>query len=95
MWGIFRFPSEPRIEPKDSLKFFENSIPSSKNYDNKEVRFSKGEKGNIHRFEETNGKYHWNRSTSDVKNPLNKNDIPNVLFSFQENKTLFEKELIN
>ncbi|MBS9444366.1 hypothetical protein [Photorhabdus heterorhabditis] len=64
------------IEPKDSLKLFENSIPSSKNYGNKEVRFAKNEKGNIHRFEGTNGEYHWNGSSGDIKNQLTSKQIP-------------------
>ncbi|ERT12624.1 hypothetical protein [Photorhabdus temperata] len=64
------------IEPKDSLKLFENSIPSSKNYGNKEVRFAKDEKGNIHRFEGTNGEYHWNGSSGDIKNQLTSKQVP-------------------
>ncbi|WP_225816136.1 hemolysin/hemagglutinin-like protein HecA precursor [Photorhabdus antumapuensis] len=64
------------IKPKDSLKLFENSIPSSKNYGNKEVRFAKDEKGNIHRFEGTNGEYHWNGSSGDIKNQLTSKQVP-------------------
>lgn len=65
------------VEPPDSLKLFGQSIPSSKHYPNKEVRFAVDTKGNIHRFEGTNGEYHWNGSTGDAKNPLNRQDIPN------------------
>ena len=65
------------IEPKQSLQLFEKSIPSSKTYGNKEVRFALDERGAVHRFEGTNGLYHWNGSTSDIANPLKGYQIPN------------------
>ncbi|WP_240153692.1 VENN motif pre-toxin domain-containing protein, partial [Erwinia amylovora] len=65
------------IEPQNSLEIFEKSIPSTKKYGNKEVRYAIDQNGSVHRFEGTNGEYHWNGSTGDKKNPLNKNDIPN------------------
>jgi len=43
------------IEPKDSMLLFEQSILSTKQYPNKEVRFTVGSQGNVHRFEGTNG----------------------------------------
>jgi len=64
------------IEPQDSLKLFDTSISSSKQYPNKEVRFAVDSKGNIHRFEGTNGEYHWNGSSGDAKNPLTGKQIP-------------------
>nr|WP_258395432.1 MULTISPECIES: hypothetical protein [Lonsdalea] len=64
------------IEPQDSLKLFEKSVSSSKQYPNKEVRFAVDSKGNIHRFEGTNGEYHWNGSSGDIKNPLTGKQIP-------------------
>ncbi|UIL52383.1 MULTISPECIES: hemagglutinin repeat-containing protein [Pantoea] len=64
------------IEPQDSLKLFESSVSSSKKYPNKEVRFSVDSKGNVHRFEGTNGEYHWNGSSGDEKNPLTGKQIP-------------------
>ncbi|WP_239002430.1 hypothetical protein [Photorhabdus khanii] len=64
------------IEPKDSLILFENSIPSSKNYNNKEVRFSVDKNGNVHRFEGTNGEYHWNGSSGDINNSLTSKQVP-------------------
>lgn len=59
------------IEPQDSLKLFESSVSSSKKYSNKEVRFSVDSKGNVHRFEGTNGEYHWNGSSGDQKKSIN------------------------
>ena len=38
--------------------------------------FAVDSNGSIHRFEGTNGVYHWNGSTSDIKNPLNINHVP-------------------
>ncbi|WP_455818761.1 hypothetical protein [Pseudomonas cerasi] len=64
------------IEPQDSLKLFDNSISSSKKYPNKEVRFAVDDKGNVHRFEGTNGQYHWNGSSGDIKNQLTGKQIP-------------------
>lgn len=65
------------IEPKNSIDIFESSIPSSKVYNNKEVRYGVDDVGGVHRFEGTNGEFHWNGSTGDLRNPLNKSDIPN------------------
>jgi filamentous hemagglutinin len=65
------------VEPPNSMQLFENSIASSKTYGNKEVRFAVDEKGNIHRFEGTNGEFHWNGSTGDVNNPLTGKQVPN------------------
>jgi len=64
------------IEPKNSFELFEKSIPSSKTYPNKEVRYSLDKNNNIHRFEGTNGEFHWNGSTGDRNNPLKKQHIP-------------------
>ncbi|MBD2784148.1 VENN motif pre-toxin domain-containing protein [Xenorhabdus sp. DI] len=64
------------IEPRDSMRLFEQSIPSSKTYPNKEVRFSVDKDGNVHRFEGTNGVYHWNGSSGDIKNPLTSKQVP-------------------
>ncbi|MFY3137464.1 hemagglutinin repeat-containing protein [Achromobacter xylosoxidans] len=64
------------VEPANSLAIFEKSIPSSKAYDNKEVRFAADEFGNVHRFEGTNGIYHWNGSSGDAINPLKGYQIP-------------------
>ncbi|WP_407345166.1 hemolysin/hemagglutinin-like protein HecA precursor [Dickeya ananatis] len=64
------------IEPKDSLDLFAQSIPSSKQYPNKEVRVSVDGQGNVHRFEGTNGEYHWNGSSGDEKNKLTGKQIP-------------------
>ncbi len=64
------------IEPKNSLSLFENSVPSSKQYPNKNVRYTLDDNGSVHRFEGTNGIYHWNGSTGDIKNPLNGTHIP-------------------
>ncbi len=66
------------IEPKDSVKLFEQSIPSTKQYPNKEVRFAVDSRGVIHRFEGTNGQYHWNGSTGD-KNALTSDQIPSAV----------------
>ncbi|ADO50545.1 putative adhesin/hemagglutinin/hemolysin [[Enterobacter] lignolyticus SCF1] len=66
------------IEPKNSLSLFEQSIPSTKQYQNKEVRFAVDSDGNIHRFEGTNGQYHWNGSTGD-KNALASDQIPSAV----------------
>ncbi|WP_239954918.1 VENN motif pre-toxin domain-containing protein [Pantoea sp. Z09] len=66
------------IEPQDSLKLFEQSIPSTKQYPNKEVRFAVDSQGNIHRFVGTNGEYHWNGSTAD-KNALTSDQIPTAI----------------
>lgn len=63
------------IEPKDSISLFEQSIPSTKQYSNKEVRFAVDSQGNVHRFVGTNGEYHWNGSTAD-KNALTSDQIP-------------------
>lgn len=70
--------SNAGIEPKDSLSLFEHSIPSPKQYPNKEVRFSVDSQGNIHRFEGTNGQYHRNGSAGD-KNTLTSDQIPNAV----------------
>nr|WP_250317918.1 hypothetical protein [Rosenbergiella nectarea] len=64
------------IEPQNSLKLFEQSIPSSKQYPNKEVRFAVDNKGNIHRFVGTNGEFHWNGSSGDGKNQLTSKQVP-------------------
>lgn len=64
------------IEPQDSLKFFEQSIASSKQYPNKEVRFAVDSKGDVHRFEGANGEFHWNGSSGDSRNPLVGSQIP-------------------
>ncbi|URQ61706.1 hemolysin/hemagglutinin-like protein HecA precursor [Pantoea alhagi] len=66
------------IEPQDSLKLFEQSIPSTKQYPNKEVRFAVDSQGNVHRFVGTNGEYHWNGSTAD-KNALTSDQIPTAI----------------
>ncbi|KPD02199.1 hypothetical protein [Moellerella wisconsensis] len=58
------------------MTLFEGSIQSSKQYPNKEVRFAVDNKGNVHRFEGTNGEYHWNGSSGDVNNPLTGKQIP-------------------
>ncbi|MDI3414627.1 MULTISPECIES: hypothetical protein [Pantoea] len=63
------------IEPQYSLKLFEQSIPSTQQYSNKEVRFAVDSQGNVHRFVGTNGEYHWNGSTAD-KNALTSGQIP-------------------
>ncbi|MBI7456356.1 two-partner secretion system putative hemagglutinin TpsA2 [Pseudomonas aeruginosa] len=65
------------IEPQDSLRLFEQSIASSKQYQNKEVRFAVDSRGNIHRFEGANGEFHWNGSSGDLRNPLVGSQIPN------------------
>ena len=67
------------IEPRDSLELFGQSIPSPKTYPNKEVRFAMDSQGNIHRFEGTNGEFHWNGSTGDRNNPLAGNQIPSSI----------------
>ncbi|ANI61886.1 two-partner secretion domain-containing protein [Pseudomonas sp. GR 6-02] len=64
------------IEPQNSLDLFGQSIKSPITYPNKVVTFAKDENGNVHRFEGTNGVYHWNGSTGDAKNPLGANYIP-------------------
>ncbi|SFO06854.1 filamentous hemagglutinin, partial [Formivibrio citricus] len=64
------------LEPKNSLQLFEQSVPSTKTYDSKEVRYSMDSDGNIHRFEAANGVFHWNGSTGDANNPLNSSKIP-------------------
>lgn len=66
------------IEPKDSINLFAQSIPSTKQYSNKEVRFAVDSQGHIHRFEGTNGQYHWNGSTGD-KNALTGDQIPSAI----------------
>ncbi|ELF4898735.1 hemagglutinin repeat-containing protein [Salmonella enterica] len=66
------------IEPKNSLELFEQSIPSTKQYPNKKVRFAVDSQGNIHRFEGTNGQYHWNGSTGD-KNALTSDQVPSAV----------------
>jgi len=66
------------IEPKDSISLFEQSIPSTKQYSNKEVRFAVDSQGNVHRFVGTNGEYHWNGSTAD-KNALTSDQIPTAI----------------
>ncbi|MGG2600758.1 hypothetical protein [Pseudomonas aeruginosa] len=65
------------IEPQDSLRLFEQSIASSKQYQNKEVRFAVDSRGDIHRFEGANGEFHWNGSSGDLRNPLVGSQIPN------------------
>ncbi|MEN1833479.1 filamentous hemagglutinin N-terminal domain-containing protein [Pseudomonas lijiangensis] len=65
------------IEPGNSLELFGQSIPSSKTYGNKEVRFSVDQNGAVHRFEGTNGEYHWNGSSGDANNPLTGVQVPN------------------
>ncbi|NMK48875.1 hypothetical protein HG262_21845, partial [Achromobacter sp. Bel] len=64
------------IEPQNSLGIFEQSIASSKQYPNKEVRFAVDRKGDVHRFEGTNGEFHWNGSSGDTRNPLVGSQIP-------------------
>ncbi len=64
------------VEPSNSIEIFENSISSTKKYSNKEVRFATDEAGNIHRFESTNGIFHWNGSSGDAGNPLRSYQIP-------------------
>lgn len=71
-------PVAAGIEPKDPVKLFEQSISSTKQYPNKEVRFFVDSEGNIHRFERTNGQYHWNGSTGD-KNALTSDQIPSAV----------------
>lgn len=66
------------IEPKNSLELFEQSIPGTKQYPNKKVRFAVDSQGNIHRFEGTNGQYHWNGSTGD-KNALTSDQVPSAV----------------
>ncbi|MGD8204263.1 hypothetical protein ACQE3Y_09060, partial [Pantoea sp. FN0305] len=46
------------IEPQGSLKLFEQSIPSTKQYPNKEVRFAVDSQGNVHRFVGTTMRTH-------------------------------------
>ncbi|MGB3434168.1 hemagglutinin repeat-containing protein [Achromobacter sp.] len=65
------------IEPSNSFSLFENSVPSSNSYQNKEVRFSVDASGNIHRFEGSNGQFHWNGSSGDKNSPLRGYQIPN------------------
>jgi filamentous hemagglutinin len=74
--GQFGNRPDAGIEPQDSLKLFEQSVSSSKQYSNKEVRFAVDNNGNVHRFEGTNGEYHWNGSSGDTKNPLTGKQIP-------------------
>jgi filamentous hemagglutinin len=64
------------IEPQNSLDLFGQSIKSPITYPNKVVTFAKDENGNVHRFEGTNGIFHWNGSTGDAKNPLGANYVP-------------------
>lgn len=64
-------------EPQNSIDLFGQSIPSSKTYGNKKVTFAADEHGNVHRFEGTNGVFHWSGSTGDTKNPLQNFQIPN------------------
>lgn len=40
------------------------------------VTFAKDENGNVHRFEGTNGVFHWNGSTGDAKKPLGAAYVP-------------------
>lgn len=74
--GQFGNRQNAGIEPRDSLDLFKESIPSTVKYQNKEVRFSLDKYGNIHRFDGTNGEFHWSGSTGDVKNPLSGQYIP-------------------
>lgn len=75
---VGQFGNRPNagIEPQDSLRLFEQSVSSSKQYPNKEVRFAVDSNGNVHRFENTNGEYHWNGSSGDAKHPLIGKQIP-------------------
>ncbi|MCG7366321.1 hypothetical protein MHZ90_09240 [Pantoea sp. ACRSH] len=66
------------VEPQDSLKLFEHSIPSTNQYSNREVRFAVDGQGNVHRFVGINGEYHWNGSTAD-KNALTSAQIPTAI----------------
>ena len=65
------------VEPQNSIELFGKSIPSSKKHANKEVRFTLDGLGNVHRFEGTNGTFHWNGSSGDAKNPLTSAQVPN------------------
>ncbi|MCQ2993172.1 DUF637 domain-containing protein [Pseudomonas syringae] len=65
------------LEPLNSIELFSQSIPSSKSFGNKEVRYAVDKNGSIHRFEGTNGEYHWNGSTGDINNPLKGRYVPN------------------
>jgi filamentous hemagglutinin len=67
------------IEPKNSLELFGQSIVSPITYPNKVVTFAKDKDGNVHRFEGTNGVFHWNGSTGDAKNPLGANYVPTAV----------------
>ena len=64
------------IEPKNSIELFGQSIPSPQTFPNKVVTYAKDENGNVHRFEGTNGVFHWNGSTGDAGNPLSASYIP-------------------
>ncbi|MDR0207872.1 MAG: DUF637 domain-containing protein [Pseudomonas putida] len=67
------------IEPKNALEIFGSSIPSTKQYANKEVRYSVDDKGHVHRFEGSNGEFHWNGSSGDARNPLPGKHIPSEI----------------
>ena len=56
-------------EPKNSLDLFGNSVTFG---DNK-TRYAVDSDGNVHRFNGSNGTYHWNGSTGDKSSPLNIN----------------------
>lgn len=58
------------------IELFGQSIPSPQTFPNKVVTYAKDENGNVHRFEGTNGVFHWNGSTGDVGNPLLASYIP-------------------
>jgi len=72
------------VEPSNSFEIFENSISSTKKYSNNEVRFATDEAGNIHRFESTNGIFHWNGSSGDIGNLLRGYQIPYEIKKFRE-----------
>jgi filamentous hemagglutinin len=57
------------IEPQNSLELFNKSIPDPTN---PSIRWAVDESGGIHRFSGKggDGTFHWNGSTSDIRNPL-------------------------
>lgn len=77
-WGQTTFGkhSENVVCPRYLIELFGQSIPSPQTFPNKVVTYAKDENGNVHRFEGTNGVFHWNGSTGDVGNPLLASYIP-------------------
>ncbi|MEQ4616657.1 MAG: VENN motif pre-toxin domain-containing protein [Corticimicrobacter sp.] len=64
------------VEPRNSLALFEKSVPSLISYPKKEVRYAVDSDGNLHRFEASNGEFHWNGSTGDLRNKLDISSVP-------------------